>query len=125
MGFLKKILKLAKKSVLGFTRLTTDPLGIARSLDISPMGAIERRIKQRKDAAQQEQVAKDAALKQEQANAATGNAARLGLFSNTDAATVQTNTEAQALIDTQTPQTPQTLLDAAKRKKLTSRLGII
>lgn len=119
MGFLKK---LVKKFVPKLAKIATDPFGIARSLDISIVGGIERRIKMRKDAAQQEQVAKDAALKQEQANAATGNAARLGLFSNTDAATVQTNTEAQALEDTQTP---QRLSDVIKRKKLNSRLGII
>lgn len=108
MGFLKKIVKKLAKTV-------ANPLG----LDLL---GIERRIKMRKDAAQQEQVAKDATLKQEQANAATGNAARLGLFSNTDAATVQTNAEAQALEDTQTP---QRLSDVIKRKKLNSRLGII
>ena len=108
MGFLNKLFKKVANVVV-------NPLG----LDLL---GIDRRIKLRKDAAQQEQIAKDAALKQEQANAATGNAARLGLFSNTDAATVQTNAEAQALADAQTT---QPLMDAAKRKKLTSRLGII
>lgn len=108
MGFLKKLFKKVAKAVV-------NPLGL------DPLG-IERRIKMRRDAARQSQIAEEAAMKQEQANAATGNATRLGLFSTTDTATVQTNAEAQAQADAQTT---NPILDVIKRKKLTSRLGII